>query len=232
MKLTNEVNNLLKIVSKLSFFLITIMFFLISGCSTSTVIDEQKSSRIKLNLEFKEKIVVMGRRHGNSYETEPNFINCISSNIAGTGKLSVMKEQQFLDKFYPWFEPRLAPLSLESMKKTLNEPAINRQVQNLGIRYMVWVDGSTETTKESGSITCGMSASGGCFGFKSWDKTSSYEATVWDLKNLTEKGKVKVDSKGSSYLIGVGPPIPLIAQVQGVACDGISDRLGGFFLNK
>jgi hypothetical protein len=81
-------------------------------------------------------------------------------------------------------------------------------------------------------MTCGMAPSGGCFGFKSWDKSSSYEATIWDLNNLTEKGRIKVDSKGSSYLLGVGPPIPLIAQVQGVACEGISGRLSGFFSQK
>ena len=232
MSLSNKINDLLKMASKFLFFLITIILFLISGCSTSTVVDEQKSSNANLNLESEEKIVVMGRRHRNSYETEPNLINCISNNIAGIGKLNVIKEQHFLDKFYPWFEPRVAPLSLKNMKNTLNKPIVIKQVQDPRFRYMVWVDGSTETTKESGSMTCGMAPSGGCFGFKSWDKTSSYEATIWDLKHLIEKGKVKVDSKGSSYLIGIGPPIPLIAQVQGVACEGISDRLRGFFSNK
>jgi hypothetical protein len=115
------------------------------------------------------------------------------------------------------------------MKVVLNSDMIAKKIEELQIRYIVWVDGSTETTEESGSMTCGMAPSGGCFGFKSWDRTSSYEATIWDLKGLTEKGKIKVDSKGSSYLLGVGPPIPLIAQVQGVACEGISDRLIGFF---
>ena len=137
-----------------------------------------------------------------------------------------------MDKFYPWFEPRIAPLNLNRMRIILKNTIVTQQIKELGIRYIIWVDGSTETVEESGSMTCGMAPSGGCFGFKSWDKSSSYEATIWDLNNLTEKGRIKVDSKGSSYLLGVGPPIPLIAQVQGVACEGISGRLSGFFSQK
>jgi len=227
-----KANNLSEVIFGNSFFLTVLILTFIPGCSTSTVVDEQKSSSTKLSMDSEEKIVIMGRRHGNSYETEPGFISCIGNNISRSKNLNVMQEKNFLDKFYPWFEPRIAPLNLNRMKIILNRIVITNQIQKLKIRYIVWVDGSTETSKESGSMTCGMAPSGGCFGFKSWDKTSSYEATIWDLRNLTEKGKIKVDSKGSSYLLGVGPPIPLIAQVQGVACEGISNRLKGFFTSR
>ncbi|MAD58166.1 MAG: hypothetical protein CMK44_06290, partial [Porticoccus sp.] len=197
------------------FIPILLMIPFISSCSTSTVVDEQKSSFGGLSLNKEEKIVIMGRRHGSSYETEPGFINCIRDNISNAEKLNVIEEKIFLDKFYPWFEPRIAPLNLNRMRIILKNTIVTQQIKELGIRYIIWVDGSTETVEESGSMTCGMAPSGGCFGFKSWDKSSSYEATIWDLNNLTEKGRIKVDSKGSSYLLGVGPPIPLIAQVQG-----------------
>ena len=214
-----------------SFSLSMLIITFMSGCSTSTTIDEQKFSSTKLSMDGEEKIVIMGRRHGNSYETEPGFIDCIGNKISRSENLNVVQEKIFLDTFYPWFEPRIAPLNLNRMKVVLDNDIVAKKIRKLKIRYIVWVDGSTETTEESGSMTCGMAPSGGCFGFKSWDKASSYEATVWDLRGLTEKGKIKVDSKGSSYLLGVGPPIPLIAQVQGVACEGVSDRLKGFFDN-
>ena len=47
---------------------------------------------------------------------------------------------------------------------------------------------------------------------------------------MDEQGRVKVETKGSSYLLAVGAPIPFIAKVQGHACEGIGDRLKGFFL--
>ena len=201
----------------------------LAGCSTSSIVDEQRSDTVNLELSSGERLVIIGRRHGNSYETEPDFINCISNNVANTGKFSVMPEQEFLDTLYPWFEPRVAPLKLQGMSKTLAITVVADRIKAIGIRYVIWVDGSTETTEEKGSIHCGMGPSGGCFGFKSWDKTSSYEATIWDLKHLTEKGKVKVDSKGASYMLGIIAPIPLIAQVKGVACEDISSQLKGFF---
>jgi hypothetical protein len=226
-----KASNLGEVIVICSFSLSILIITFISGCSTSTVVDEQKSSSNKLGMDSEEKIVIMGRRHGNSYETEPSFIGCIGNNISRFKNLNVVREKIFLDTFYPWFEPRIAPLNLNRMQVILNSNIIAKKIQELKVRYIVWVDGSTETSEENGSMTCGMAPSGGCFGFKSWDKTSSYEATIWDLRGLTEKGKIKIESKGSSYLLGVGPPIPLIARVQGVACKGVSDRLTGFFDN-
>ena len=227
-----KASNLGEVIVICSFSLSILIITFISGCSTSTVVDEQKSSSNKLGMDSEEKIVIMGRRHGNSYETEPSFIGCIGNNISRFKNLNVVREKIFLDTFYPWFEPRIAPLNLNRMQVILNSNIIAKKIQELKVRYIVWVDGSTETSEENGSMTCGMAPSGGCFGFKSWDKTSSYEATIWDLRGLTEKGKIKIESKGSSYLLGVGPPIPLIARVQGVACKGVSDRLTGFFDNE
>ena len=203
----------------------------LAACSTSTIIDEYRVTDTHLELNKGEQVVVMGRRHAGEYETEPDFINCISNKLATRGQLDVMPEQTFLNSFYPWFEPRVAPLKLKRMGRMLEEPMIAERIKSLGIRYMVWVDGNTETTEKTGSFSCAVGpGGGGCFGFASWDKASIYEATVWDLKQLDEKGRVKVETKGSSYLLAVGAPIPFIAQVQGDACDGIGNRLKGFFL--
>jgi hypothetical protein len=201
------------------------------SCSTSTIIDEYRVTDTHLEIGDNEQIVIMGRRHAGEYETEPDFIDCIGNKIATTEKLSVMPEQQFLDSLYPWFEPRVAPLKLKRMGRILENPIISERIKSLGIRYMVWVDGNTETTEKNGAINCAISpAGGGCFGFASWDKTSIYEAIVWDLNQLDEEGRVKVETKGSSYLLAVGAPIPFIAQVQSDACEGIGSRLKGFFL--
>lgn len=203
----------------------------ISGCSTSTTIDEYRVTDTHLDLNEGEKIVIMGRRHAGEYETEPDFISCIGNRLAYGGNLPVMPEQQFLDNFYPWFEPRVAPLKLKRLERMLIDPMIAENIKSKGIRYMVWVDGNTETTEKNGSFSCAIGpGGGGCFGFASWDKASIYEAVIWDLKQLDERGRVKVETKGSSYLLAVGAPIPFIARVQGDACEGIGNRLTGFFL--
>jgi hypothetical protein len=209
---------------------LALMVVSLSSCSTSTIIDEFRETSLDLELSDSEQVVVMGRRHAGEYETEPDFIDCIGNRLANGGKVSVMPEQQFLDSFYPWFEPRVAPLKLKRMGAMLNDPLIAERINSLGIRYLIWVDGRTETTDKSGSLSCALTpGGGGCFGFTTWDKTSNYEATVWDLKQLDEEGRVKVSTEGSSYVLAVVAPIPFIAQVQGAACAGIGDRLKSFF---
>ena len=75
-------------------------------------------------------------------------------------------------------------------------------------------------------------AGGGCFGFTQWDKTSIYEAIIWDLSNLTEKGRIRVDTEGTSYLIGVVAPIPLLSPVKSNACSGLGKQLSSYFSNE
>lgn len=209
---------------------LALMVVSLTACSTSTIIDEFRETSLDLELSGSEQVVVMGRRHAGEYETEPDFIDCIGSRLANGGKVSVMPEQQFLDSLYPWFEPRVAPLKLKRMGTILNDPLIAERVNSLSIRYLIWVDGRTETTEKSGTVSCAIApGGGGCFGFAAWDKTSNYEATVWDLKYLDEEGRVKVSTQGSSYVLAVVAPIPFIAQVQGAACVGIGDRLKSFF---
>lgn len=209
---------------------LALMMLSLAACSTSTIIDEFRETSLDLELSDSEQVVVMGRRHAGEYETEPDFIDCIGNRLANGGKVSVMPEQQFLDSFYPWFEPRVAPLKLKRMGMMLNDPLIAERINSLSIRYLIWVDGRTETTEKSSSVNCVLAlGGGGCFGFASWDKTASYEATVWDLKQLDEEGRVKVSTEGSSYVLAVVAPIPFIAQVQDDACEGIGDRLKGFF---
>tara|TARA_R110000822_G_scaffold226254_3_gene358859 strand:+ start:1842 stop:2525 length:684 start_codon:yes stop_codon:yes gene_type:complete len=209
---------------------LVMMILSLAACSTSTIIDEYRETNLDLELNGTEQVVIMGRRHAGEYETEPDFIDCIGHRLANGGKVSVMPEQQFLDSFYPWFEPRVAPLKLKRMSMILNDPIISERINSLSIRYLIWVDGSTETTEKSGSVNCALAlGGGGCFGFTTWDKSANYEATIWDLKQLDEEGRVKVRTEGSSYVLAVIAPIPFIAQVQADACGGIGDRLKSFF---
>lgn len=200
---------------------------LAAGC-TRTVIDEYRESGRALPLGRSEQVVVLGRRHDGEYETEPELIQCIARRL--DDRLPVVPEQTFIDRVYPWFEPRTAPLGLRRLQKMLDDPDVGRRLRETGVRYMIWVDGNTETTDRGGSMSCAIGpGGGGCLGFTTWEKTASYEAVIWDLGEVREGGRVKVDAKGSSYVIGVLAPIPIIARVQHSACEGLGRQLREFF---
>jgi len=197
---------------------------------TNTTVNEHRETGTNINLGGAEKIVILGRRHAGHYETEPDFISCIGDRLATNKAVHVVEEQTFVDSLYPWFEPRTAPLQLPRLKNMLADPLLVNRIHSLGVRYMIWVDGNTETTESSGSVSCAVApGAGGCFGFATWDKASNYEAVIWDVHDFSDKGRVRVDAEGSSYLLAIGAPIPFIARVQGEACEGIGNQLRTFF---
>ena len=204
----------------------------LSACTTTTV-DEYRENSTTLTLDSSERVVVLGRRHYADYETEPDFIDCIGKKLNADREVSVLPERKFVDLLYPWFEPRTAPLGLKRLAKMLDEPMIAQRFKEQGLRYMIWVDGSTETTDRNGSVSCAIGpGGGGCFGFATWEKTGTYEAIIWDLQTLKESGRVKVEARGSSYMVAIVLPIPIVAQVQDQACDGIGLQLRTFFMDS
>jgi len=202
----------------------------LSACTT-TFIDEYKQSGMdSITLQEHESIVVLGRRHLSDYETEPKFVECIGDRLINQSLINVVSEETFINQLYPWFEPRTAPLKLRRMETLLSNPKVAEKISQMNVKYIIWVDGNTKITDSKGSISCSISpGGGGCFGFASWDKLASYEAVIWDVENMQEKGRVSIDAEGSSYLVAVVAPIPFIARVQANACKGLSNQLKNYF---
>ena len=61
-----------------------------------------------------------------------------------------------------------------------------------------------------------------------WSDDARYEATIWDFTDRAEVGRISTDATGQSYMPAVILPIPIIAPVQGTACDGIGEQLLNF----
>jgi hypothetical protein len=210
--------------------LIPLLFIVaLFGCSATTTIDEYRPTGEAIELDANERVVVLGRRDAGHYETDREFIGCVGDKIRGAN-IQVLPEQEFIDAIYPWFEPRTAPKGLPRLKRLMQDASVKTQVDKRKVRYLVWLDGSTETLDSGGSISCAIGpGGGGCFGFAQWDKVSVYEAIVWDLNELTEKGRLRVDSEGTSYLIGAVAPIPFLTPVKSDACSSMGNQLKNFF---
>ena len=202
---------------------------LLSGCTT-VVIDEYRRSNGEL--AHGDSVVILGRRHSSDYETEPDLIDCVGRNLHNPdGGVTIIPEKQFVDAMYPWFEPRTAPMHLRSLDRLMENPDLRERLETFGVKYIVWIDGSTETTSSAGSIGCSIGTGGaGCFGFGTWDKESDYEASVWDFRDQELSGKLSADAKGTSYMPAIVIPIPLIARVQNNACKGMALQLQEFLM--
>ena len=203
-------------------------FALVSACVTSTVDEMIYNEPIEGIGD--SSVVILGRRHGNDYETEPDFVRCVGEHIASyDNSITVIGELEFINTLYPWFEPRTAPLHPKDIDRLLAQKPVAEKLEALKVEYMIWLDGSTVRSGGAGSMACSL---GGCFGFGTWAHDANYEATIWDFTDQAAVGHVNTSASGQSYMPAVIIPIPIIAPVQGTACDGIGDQLLEFLSSE
>jgi hypothetical protein len=175
--------------------------------------------------------VVLAKPQIEGAGAEEDFMDCVGHGLSGGAKhIEVTDNNEFVDKMFPWFEPSTAPGKPEAMAALLARPGVAEQVTESGVRYVVWLDGSTRKVDGGGSLACGAAPGGaGCIGFGWWEKESAYEATIWDLKQGKSAGSVGTNVTGTSAIVGAIVPLPFIARVQATACNRMSRQLRSFF---
>lgn len=203
---------------------------LLAGCKSATVVDEYRETAAA-PIAGDESIVVLGRRHSSGYETEGDFISCVGRSLGqGKSDINVIPEQDFVDSMYPYFETSTAPMDVKNLSRLAEIPAIAAKFEDFNLRYFVWIDGVTERTDSSGSVSCAVGpGGGGCFGFAYWKDEANYEASIWDFKELALSGKINAETKGTSFMPAIIIPVPLLARVQENACKSLANQIRTFF---
>ncbi len=204
----------------------------LSGCVTATV---QQVREAHTGIGEDDRVVVLGRRNKSRNETETDFIHCVSEQITKKSDgVKVMTENEFVDSVFPWFEPRTAPLDVDDLTNVISRPLVAERIDEIGVRYLVWIEGDTVRSSEAGRLTCNIisGAIPACIGFLSWDSDSNYEASIWDVKSGIHAGRVSAEASGTSFVPAVVVPIPIIAQVRQSACTGLSDQLREFLASE
>jgi hypothetical protein len=223
----------------------------LSGCMTAKI-EENRQAPTQISSD--ESIVLLAKPQLEGVGTEGEFLDCLERELVGKkvsadvdneierGKdvviphiknspFQVYADRLFVDALFPWLEPSTAPANADGLVAMLAHPGVAERVAEMGVRYIVWVDGSTRKTDGGGSIACAAGPGGaGCFGLGWWEKQSDYEATVWDLKEGILVGSVSTDVSGTSVMIGAVAPIPIITPVQSTACDRLAGQLKTFLV--
>ncbi len=209
-----------------SLTLVSILWGL-SACTT-TEIDQFRQADTEISSD--ESIVILGRRQSNAYETEQDFVECVGDVVAsGNDGINVIPEETFLDEMFPFFEPRTAPMRTDHLQQLMDQEVAAEKLEDFGVEYIVWLDGETQRSGESGSISCAVGpGGGGCFGFGTWTDDSNFEAEIWDLDTLSSAGAISADANGQSYLPALILPIPLLARVESNVCSGMGQQLKSF----
>ncbi len=209
--------------------LVILLSVALSGCVTSRIEDARETVT---GISEGESVVIMAKSYHGGNETESDYIRCVEKSLGGGSKgISVVPHQQFIDALFPWFEPRTAPADTKGLPTLMQRPGVAAAVNDLGVRYIVWLDGDTERVAEGGSLSCAAGpGGGGCFGFAWWQNDADYEASVWDLNGYESAGTISADFSGTSFLPALVVPIPLIARTQTKACKGLAQQLRTFIV--
>ena len=200
----------------------------LAGCGVQSTTQEVRQAQTDLG---DHSIVILSRKHKTQGETEDEFVSCVSGNVnKGEDALPVLAEQEFVDATFPWFEPRTAPLTMDDLSNVINRPLLTERIQEIGVRYLVWIEGTTQRSDESGSLQCTVVSGGvpACFGFLSWENGANYEASVWDVHKGMNVGTLSSEASGTSFVPAVVVPLPFIARVRQRACAKLAEQIKGF----
>jgi hypothetical protein len=149
-----------------------------TGCMTSKV-DETR--QVATAIQANESIVLLKKPQLEGVGTEEGFLDCVQERLGGqlvhpedgqSGRESTSRvpfkiygEQEFTDAMFPWFEPSTAPANAAGLKVLLQRPGVTERLQQIGVRYVVWLDGNTRKTDGGGSVACAAGPGGaGCLG--------------------------------------------------------------------
>ena len=201
---------------------------LVSGCMQARI---EESREMATPIAKGERVVILAKPQIEGAGAEDDFMDCVGSGLRGGAQgIGVQDNNEFVDEMFPWFEPSTAPSKPEAMSELLARPGVAEEVTKTGVRYVVWIDGSTRKTDGGGSLACGAApGAAGCIGFGWWQKESAYEATIWDLKQAKSAGSVDTNVTGTSAIVGAIVPLPFIARVEATACNRMSRQLRSFF---
>ena len=151
--------------------------------------------------------MLLGRRHLGGDEVTLELIDCVGKHLNSGAKISIISEQRFLNELYPWFEPRTAPLKLQHIDKPTTAPAINTKIQELDIRYIVWIESNDAFDGNAELISNCTEQQPACI------THTHYQATVWDIRLMQEQGRFPLYA-------------PDATQLPTENCKKISDEIG------
>jgi len=198
----------------------------------TTRVEESKNAATGI-ADGETVVIIETSYHVANDNTEDGFVDCVTSAVQkGSDGLQIYPDEKFVDALFPWFEPRTMPQGPESLGDLLEQPGIAEQLAASGVRYIVWLNGNTERTSGGGSLSCAVGpGGGGCFGLAWWENDSTYEASIWDVRERSSAGEVSAAVRGTSMIPAIIIPVPLIARTQKAACKGLARELRDFIVN-
>ena len=205
-------------------FIVTILFTAV-GCTTFNLQDTIKGS---LHIASYQAIAVLPQ--GVSPD-DMDVAECVARKVQRTTPTPrVIPAQEFRDALFPWFEPTTAPNTPDELGSLLDKRLVQERIVSLGVRYVIFLSGTTAQGDFGGPFFCGGGyGGGGCFGYIAADRKSHISATIWDLEEADSPGTVDVETSGTIVVPAfILPFFVTPAMTETYACSVMGERLARF----
>ena len=216
-------------MKKLGLLFLLLIVLAVSGCSTVPVKtgeiargEYQNAAIIIFFEEIELNAVIMD---------DEDIVSCLENRIKKHNPdQAFISYYQFLKTILPNnFLPAQYSRELETYSRYLDDDKFYQDVLSYGVRYLIFVRGSTSETNEFGKFGCREV----CFGYQSWDHKTRLTASILDLH---QKGTVIDDleniSEGTGWVAAFIIPIGFPTFTQSTACGDMGNRLGKILLDR
>jgi hypothetical protein len=203
------------------------------GCVTSTV---QEIREADTGMDDGESIVVWAGAPCRLVP-KPSSASCPASArtcAAAAGASPSSTRTPSATPLFPWFEPRTAPANAPRPARDHPSRTCGERLESWGC--VTWCGSKaipTAPTPAARSPAASPPPGAGCFGFLTWENDSSYEASVWDIRNGTSCRPHQQRCRGHQLHAGGDrapalhrPGALLSLQQPGGSAEELSDRRG------
>lgn len=154
-----------------------------------------------------------------SAEPDGAFAEDVRERIARQApSVPLLAEPEFRRAMFPWFQTGWPSRRPEAFERAMREQAVRRRIEELDLRYLVEVRGSTEG---DGQLSVGPYP--GAMGWAA--PHTNLAAKVWDLKEARAYQDAAVETSGIEFLFWAVYGIYLFSMTETKATDELAHRL-------
>ena len=130
---------------------------------------------------------------------------------------------------FPALQRAAAPRRPEYLKMLFDTEAFRQRVAPLGLRYIAFIGGVTETEQGPSGVYGVGNPYGVLIAHSSWHKATRLSAMVLDLKTGGKSAPLTSAATGTSWFVLIGViPLGGASDTVGEACQNLGARLGAF----
>ena len=202
--------------------------FLTLGCTTAQVQFARKTQTIA---ERRDSVLLLALTES---PLEIEAQECIGDSVrAAIPGVRIIDRDEFRRQVFYYGYPESGEEAARYLTSLARHPLTKARIAELGLRYVVSIQGGTEQQAEPIFGAAGGPAGGITVFGAHWTRKSRLEASIFDFQEVADAGTIRSLAEGDPWFIcvGIGPfcaPMGAAAFTESKACSGLGTAVATF----